>query len=309
MKTPNWLLPALVPLCLFVNPTIAQDELFDLLEDETEQKDEKVYATFKTTRLILGHTIETVKKKSLDFRITHRFGDIAGNDGGKHTLYGFDNVADVRLSFEYGITDDLTVAVGRSKGGNIPELWDGHLKFRALKQRSDFKVPVTITLLGSGVISSAVASANPVSEISFKEFSHRVSYVTQAIIASKLHEYVSIQVVPTWVHRNYVAFGDENDMIALGLGARIKFSKRVAIIVDYYLPFSDYRTNTPAEENRTFYNPLGVGVEIETGGHVSHINFSNSTGVVEQEFIPYTVDNWLDGEFRLGFNISRVFSF
>ena len=213
------------------------------------------------------------------------------------------------MAFEYGVTDDLTVAIGRSKGGNIPELWDGHLKYRVLKQRMDFKVPVTITLLASGVISSATASVNPVSEISFREFSHRFSFVTQAIIASKLHEYVSIQIAPTWLHRNYVAFADENDMIALGFGARIKFTKRMAIIIDYFFPFSDYRNNPPTGESREFFNPLGVGLEIETGGHVFHINFSNSTGVIEQEFIPYTVDNWLDGEFRLGFNISRVFSF
>ncbi len=288
--------------------TFAQDDLFDLIEEE-ETKNEKVYATFKTTRLILGHTIETVKKKSLDFRITHRFDDMAGSNGGFETLFGFDNVTDVRMAFEYGITDDLTVGYGRSKGGNIRQLWDGHLKYRVLKQNSDFKIPVTITLFASGVISSADPSTNPASEASFQQFSHRVSYITQAIIASKLHEYVSIQLVPTWLHRNYVAYGDENDIFALGIGGRIKFTKRTALIFDYFLPFSDYRNNTPAWETRDFFNPLGIGIEIETGGHVFHINFSNSTGVIEQEFIPYTVDNWFDGEFRLGFNISRIFSF
>jgi len=305
-------------LCLFVilfssTLCIAQTDLADLLKGEVE-KNINPYesATFKTTRLAHTHTIEMVKKHELDFRITHRFFDIAGEQGGIETLFGFDNVSDIRIAFEYGITDNLGIGFGRSKGGfeiGPKQVLDGYIKAKLLKQKKKGN-PFSIVALAMTELGTEKQSENTTQINSFPEFKHRLSYAGQLIIASKISESLSLMVMPTYVHRNFVTFGDENGNFALGAGGRIKFTKRMAIIVDYFHLFSDYRAAENAKEpenNIKYYNPLGVGLEIETGGHVFHLNFSNSTGIIETQFIPYTTRNWLDGQFRFGFNISRVF--
>lgn len=292
--------------------TYAQDDLSDLFEDE--ETIEEVEATFKTSRLIMAHTIETVAKNELDVRITHRFFDIAGDQGGIETLFGFDQVSDIRIGFEYGISDHLTVGVGRSKGGftsGPKQVLDGFLKYKLLRQKTK-GMPLSITLMGMTELATESQTENLTAINSFPEFKHRLAYVGQAIIARKFSKSLSLMVMPTYIHRNYVLNGDENSNFALGAGGRIKLGKRNAIIFDYYHLFSEYRDTENAKENEggalSWYNPLGIGWEIETGGHVFHVNFSNAAGIIESQFIPYTNKGWLNGEVRFGFNISRVFA-
>jgi len=133
------------------------------------------------------------------------------------------------------------------------------------------------------------------------------------IIASKITRGLSLEVLPTYVHRNFVdqtmlhpenGSVDKNDLFAVGFAGRFKFTKRMAFVVDYFYTFSEFR-----DADNGFYNALGVGVEIETGGHVFHINVTNSAGLIENDIIPSTTSDWGKGEYKLGFNISRVFSF
>jgi len=165
------------------------------------------------------------------------------------------------------------------------------------------KVSVDIFAPGSEVYST----------IPNNEFANRMSYVHQLIIASKITRGISLELLPTIVHRNYVdqtilnpdnGSVDENDLYALGFAGRFKVSKRMAFVVDYFLTFSEYRNDATG-----YYDALSVGIEIETGGHVFHINVSNSGGIIENDFIPSTESDWGNGGYRLGFNISRVFSF
>lgn len=266
---------------------------------------DKVYETFMTTRLINAHTIETVDKGKLDVRITHRFDDIAGDLGGFETFFGLDNVTDIRIAFEYGVTNDLTVGFGRSKGVLGPlKLLDGFVKYRWLKQTTDNKMPISLTVFGNTVTSIMKATDNPASETAFDKFAHRLSYDVQVIIARKFSDRLSLQIMPNYLHRNFVQFGDENDIFSIGIGGRIAIAKHYAIIFDYYQFFSEFRQY---DENKVvnFFPPLGIGLEIKTGGHVFHVNFSNSPAILENQFIPSTTKSWLDGQFRLGFNISR----
>jgi len=136
-----------------------------------------------------------------------------------------------------------------------------------------------------------------------------MTYVGQAILDRKFGERLSLTLSPTYVHRNRVGYMDENNMFALGGSGRIKLSKRLAFIAEYYVPFrsqssKDYYKSQGVE----FFNPLGAGLEIETGGHVFSVNFTNSTAILENQFIPETRSSWLQGQFRWGFNISRRFS-
>jgi len=271
----------------------------DLLEEDEPQTSEKIIATFKTTRLINAHTIETVGAKNLDFRITHRFGNIGGSSGGGNTLFGFDNATDIRLAFEYGVTDNLTVGAGRSKGG----YFDGYIKYKALQQTTDDKIPLSLT-----VLANSVAYWNTKAKV--EKYAHRYSYAFQGIIARKFSSNFSFELIPLLIHRNIVGFNDKNDLFALGAGLRVKLTPSMAILLDYFYTFSDIRTSDPTDPNDLeYYAPLGVSFEIETGGHVFHITFTNVPTIVENQFIPDSPHNWQDLEFKFGFNISRVFQF
>jgi len=295
---------------------VAQDDLLSMVE-EGPKKAEPVYATFKTYRLGNAQTIETVKKNHLDFRIAHRFGNIYNSDLQNpinqtfQSFFGFDNATDIRFSFDYGVTDDITIGIGRCRMG---KLLDGSVKWKLLKQTTDFKVPVSITFFGDMGYSFA-----PTSELYKginKNFEtnelHRFNYVSQLIIASKINKSISLEILPTYIHRNFIMQSvnvnnhdaeDVNGFMSLGFGGRIKFTKRVCLIGDYFYNFADFY-----KKNDKVKMPLSFGVELETGGHVFSLFFTNAGGLIENNFIPYTYDSWTKGQVKFGFNISRTFA-
>ena len=289
---------------IFSINAIAQDDLLSMLEEETSgPTDAKVFATFKAMKVINAHTTELVKPKTLDFRITHRFGNIGGaSGGGFHTLYGFDQAEDIRISFDYGINEHLQVGIARSKRlENI----DGSIKAKILHQREDNSIPVSAVWLSNFAITPRKDLDNRYANIS-----SRMSYVHQLIVARKFSDRISLEVLPSLVHRNLVELDedgiqDENTFFSLGFAGRVKVTQRLAIVADYFYNFSDYRINHPT---KSFYNPLGVGVELETGGHVFHLTLTNASGILENNYLTTTTDDWLTGGFKFGFNISRVFN-
>ncbi len=291
------------------NKAQAQDELKDAVAGTPTTK-EKVSATFKTSRLINFHSNETVGAHDLDFRVDHLFGDLAGANGGYQNYWGLTNAADVRIGFEYGVTNKLTTAFGLSKGvGEQRLLWDVYAKYKLLQQNVKGGSPIGITLLTDAAISTITASTDPTSSASFTNTAQRLSYNTQAIIVRKFSNNFSATVIPTFIHRNYVSYGDQSNLLALGMGLRYKLTKRFGIVIDYGLPFRSATSKAYyTSVGKKYYNPLGVGVEIETGGHVFHVNFTNKEAMLEQQYIPSTTSNWGDGQFRWGFNISRTFT-
>lgn len=298
----------------------AQDKLSQLFEDSSGRSHQPVIATFKSDHIVNAQSNETVHQHDLIVNITHRFDDIAGEFGGIRTFFGLDNSTDIRIGFEYGITDRLTVGLARTKGApetrakglffnSLKELWEGKLKYRLLQQTEDDHVPLAVTLFANAVISSQAAFDDPTSDTHFTNFGDRWSFVGQAIIARKFNDRISVAILPTYVKRNLVAFGDMNNLFALGIGGRVKITKTMAIVADYFLPFrSSESRNYFKQKGVRFYQPLAIGWEIQTGGHVFHINFTNSTAIVENQFIPYTTRSWAKGQFRWGFNISRSFT-
>jgi hypothetical protein len=295
---------------------LGQDDLLSLVADSTAPDPGKspVYATFKTTKIINSQSIETVKKKTVDFRITHRFGNMGGaSGGGGHTLFGFDQSDDIRFSFDFGLTDKLQLGVGRSKAN---ELIDASVKWRFLEQTQNNKIPVSVCLYASGGITPMLENAlYPANVIIANKgnMAHRINYFSQVQIARKFNSWVSIQLIGAYHHRNFVVENinpsngakETNGLMSAGIGARIKLTRRMAFIADYYYIMSPYRQNNTAV---TYENPLGVGIEIETGGHVFHLTFTNASNIMENNFIPNTRDQWLKGGFKFGFNISRVFN-
>ena len=280
--------------CLAIPFARAQEEpsLLDLLGEE-EETTEHVTNAFKSTRVVNGQSMEMLGAGVLDFRILHRFGKFSL---GAYQMFGLDN-ASMRLAFDYGITPNLMVGIGRST--NKKEV-DGFVKYRILWQSTGKKtMPVSLLWL-SGVTVNGLK--DPVGNPEVKPlFRRRMGYYHQLIVGRKFSERFTLQLSPTLVHTNIVQNRlIPNDLIAVGIGGRYKFSKRVALVWDYYYAVNSF-------PNDPFRNPLTIGFDIETGGHVFQLHFSNAVGMNERAFITDENGSWLKGDIQFGFNLSRVF--
>ena len=268
------------------NSVFAQDDL--LAELEKKQEPLITFSTFKGTRTINGQSIETRKKKTMVFIISHRFGKMSD---GVSELFGLDQ-ANVRFGLDYSISDDFTVGIGRS---SFQKVYDGYLKYKILKQSS--KSPITITAFTDLSVQTLKAP-----EGSSIDFGHRLSYAHQILIARKFSKRFSFQLSPTLIHQNLTTTPDsENDTYAMGFAARYKLSKRVSLNSEYF-----WRMNNRTEN---YYDAFALGVDIETGGHVFQLHITNAQSMVATGFVPGTTGNFFDGNIHLGFNVTRAFSF
>jgi hypothetical protein len=262
---------------------------------------EPVLATFKSTRLILTETTETIKKNNLNFMVVHRFGDIGGSDGGGKTLWGLDNSSDIYIGFEYGLTNNLDIDFGRSKYEQLLELG---LKYNILHQTADNSMPVAVTLIGKTALKPYSVTTNV-----FDDYTNRLNYFSQVVVARKFSSRLSLQVAPSFLRNNlpfpYLA-GNEQNIFSLAAAGRYKFTKRMGIVIDYAHPFSSFRKNS---DGPRFYDPSGVGLEVETGGHVFTINFTNAQAISPINYLADTESKWTKGQYRIGFAITRVFDF
>ncbi|UOQ73929.1 DUF5777 family beta-barrel protein [Hymenobacter cellulosilyticus] len=297
MNTPRHAVPFLFSLALgllaFAPMAQAQTDLLGQLEKETEDsaKREVVAATFKGTHIINSQSVETPGKGTLAFLIQHRFGTL---NSGAYNFFGLDQAV-LRLSFEYGLTSRLTVGLGRS---SQEKTFDGFAKYRAIRQTTGVRpMPVSVTLFASSSITT-LRFNEPVERTT----ASRVTYAYQALIARKFSPALSVQLMPTLIHRNYVATApEENDVYALGGALRQKITKRTALTADYYYLFSNHTASN-------FRNALGLGLDIETGGHVFQLHVTNSLGMTEKFFVPETTGNFFSGDLYFGFTVARNFT-
>lgn len=261
-------------------------------------ENEPVAATFKGTRLINQHTIEVGGKRTLDYRIAHRFGPF---NSGSYDFWGLDGGASIRMSLEYSYDGRLQVGIGRT---SIEKTFDGYLKYRLLQQNRSNTMPVSVTLFSGAYYTNLKGAATLISGVDkYKNTSSRFSFAHQIMIARKFSENLSLQVTPSMVHFNQVDnISDKNDTYAIGFLGRYKFTKRAAVTFEYMARANKFTNAT------TYYDSMGIGLDIETGGHVFQVHLTNSLGITENQFITKTIDSWKDGGMRLGFNISRAFT-
>lgn len=284
-------------LLSFIAPLIQAQEvnMLNMLDSIAPQKVQYAYGTFKSTRVLNGHSNERMPEGQLDVRIEHRFGLI---NQGYYEFFGLDQ-SNTLLSMEYGIKNWVMVGLNRA---SLDKTVSGFTKFSIFRQSAgEIMMPVSVSVL----LETSVVGTKWLYPERDNLFSSRVSYISQLIIARKFNENLSLQVAPVWIHRNLVpAIIDSNDMFALGIASRYKISRRTSFNVEYYPVLS------PSWNHATSYrNSLSVGFDIETGGHVFQLLLSNTTGMIEKAFITETTGKWLNGDLHLGFNISRVFSF
>ena len=267
-----------------------EEDLLGLIEEE--ETTEYVEAAFKTTRVVNSHSLENLTEGVLDFKISHRFGEV---NQGLYDLFGLDR-ATLRLGFDYGISDRFMIGVGRS---TVEKAYDGYAKYKILRQSTGEKnMPVTLIWISTAAVNT-LKWQDPERDNLFRS---RMSYTHQAIVGRKFSKGFSAQLMPTAVHKNLVPTrNDANTILAMGVAGRQKIGNRVAINAEYYYVMPDQIT-------QNYHNSLSVGVDIETGGHVFQLHFTNSTAMIEEGFITETRNDWLDGEIHFGFNISRVFT-
>jgi len=283
----------IVPLLLSFHLK-AQDDLMDLLGDQPKTTD-YTYATFKTTRIINAQSVENPAEGVLMFMIQHRFGRI---NTGAYEFFGLDQ-ATIRLGLEYGITKRLSIGVGRS---SYEKTFDGFLKYKILRQSTGLsRMPVSL----SGYFSTAITSLKWEDmgvENRTNYFSSRVSYTYQLLVARKFSNSISAQLIPSLIHKNLVPTGeDKNDIFSVGIGGRVKLTKRMSVNAEYFY--------TPTSQiSYDFNQPLSIGLDIETGGHVFQLHFSNAQAFFDRGFITETNGKWWDGDIYFGFGISRVFT-
>jgi hypothetical protein len=280
--------------------TIGQNiNLDSMLDAKTKDQNKTQYAeaTFKSTRLIDGHTVETTQAGVLDLKISHRFGKL--NDG-FYNMFGLD-VASIRIGMDYGLTNRLTIGGGRS---SFEKQYDGFLKYRLLRQSTGRKnMPISVTLLSSVMLETDTVAVKNEKNISVKPAtSDKLSYAYQILVARKFNDNFSLQLMPSLIHENIVDSSfNSNDIFAIGAGARFKLTQRSSFNIEYYYQL-------PGSKLPGTYNTFSIGYEIETGGHVFQLHLSNSTGMTERSFIAENTGRWSKGDIHFGFNISRVFT-
>ncbi len=267
----------------------SQEDLLGLLGEEKPKK-QFIKAAFKSSRVINAHSIEFLNAGTMDFRILHRFGNI---DQGLKNFFGLDQ-ASMRMGFDFGLRPNLMVGIGRS---TFKKEVDGFIKYAPIRQsKGPGSAPVTVALV-AGMTADGLPWADPNRE---NYFTSRLAYYFSAIIGRKFSEAFTLQVSPTVVHKNLVQLQtDANDIMGVGVGGRLKLNKRMALTWDYTQVFNGLPDG--------YQNPLSVGLDIETGGHVFQLHVSNSAGMNERAFITETTGQWGKGEIRAGFNLSRMF--
>lgn len=244
---------------------------------------------FRGTRIVNGHSVETLQEGEMEMIIGHRFGRL---NGGFYELFGLDQ-ANTRLGLDYGIKNWLTIGGGRSSFGKE---FDGFVKIRLLQQGLDGGSPVSVTAFSSIAYNSL--RDNPERPLAVQ---NRFVYVYQLYVARKVNDFLSVQVMPTLAHYNLVETAAEsNDKLVLGLAGKYQLSKNLALTTEYYLAM-------PGQLVTGRKNSLSVGFDINTGSHVFQLHFTNSAGMIEKQYIGETTGDWLNGDIHFGFNMVRTF--
>jgi len=276
----------LVTTLLLSSNLHAQDDLLDMLEDDDDEV-HYTFATFKSARVVNAHTVDFEQKGELQFLIQHRFTELSV---GPTRFWGLDR-ASLRLGFEYGITNRWAVGLGRSRDLST---YDFTNKVKLLRQSTGGKnMPISAVLVNT----LSFRQADLLTDAKL-ENKHRFTYIHQLLVARKFGKRTSLQLMPTYYYRNLVEIGEgtQNKFFAMGFAGRLKVSKRTTIVAEYF-------AISEKDLLKTRENPYAIGVEIETGGHVFQLHFTNTTTMAEGQYFTKT----LDQEWRFGFNVSRVF--
>lgn len=272
-------------LCFCFSTELYSQGLLSELNESPVKEKEAIYQTFKGSRVVTGHSVEVKGKNELEFIIGHRFGRI---NSGAYNFFGWD-AAYIRFGLEYGLTSKLGIGIGRS---SFNKIYDSYLKYQLVRQSKGGGSPFTVTAM-SGMGVHTLEQSWPMKS--------KLYYSSQVLIARKFNSDFSLQLSPTYFHANRVdQLKENNDQFALGLSGRYKMTGSMALNWEYFYRV-DPVTNSP------FYDAIALGIDIETGGHVFQLIFSNTQGMIDRAFISQAAGNFFGGDIHFGFNITRTF--
>ena len=246
--------------------------------------------TFYSTRIVNSHTTENIEKNALEFRIHHRFGIVSGGYG---TFFGIDN-ATMRMSFGYGLTNNISLGIGRS---TYEKNVDGFVKYRFLRQiEKNGNMPISAAYIAAV---SMIGLPPPAGRKNY--YSSKFSYAHQLVVARKFTKHFSAQFMPMLVHRNLIdSSHNKHDVIGFGIGLKRKILPSITLNLEYFYLLPD-------QLNGDFTHPLTLGIDIYTGWHTFQLHFTNATGTFEKAYLTQTTNRWKNGDIHFGFNISRLF--
>ena len=262
----------------------AQDDLLDLIDDGFENT-YPVNATFKAKRIVNSQSIEMPKPRILDFMILHRFGSMSN---GAYDLFGMDEAV-IRFDLKYGLSDRISFGIGRS---SLNKTFDIFTKVKIMGQKTGHRsFPITLVFFSKMEIETIIKDMS---------MNDRITYDFQFLLAKKFNRSLSLQLMPTLIHRNLVETNsDSHDLISIGVGGRMKMTKRTSINFDTFFPVG--------QRSEAYRQGWGIGYDIETGGHVFQLMLTNARGSFESEYIENASGTLKDLDLYLGFNIARVF--
>lgn len=269
--------------------SMAQED--DLLSeiDTDSIGDQYATAAFKGLKIVNFESTKLVAKKELTLIVSHRFGSI---ENGFDSFFGLDDAV-TRLNFVYGLTDAINIGVSRS---SFQKIYEASAKYRLIRQKEN-GFPFTVVAFNSILLNTSFEKEN----LPKLEFRDRLGYTAQLLISKKVSSKLSLELAPTFFHDNFVTYGEQhNSQYAIGFGGRQKLGKRWSINVDY-----GWHLNRA--DNSPFKNPLSIGFDLETGGHVFQMHFSNAQAMNANGFLGQATGDWSDGNIYFGFNLSRVF--
>lgn len=259
-------------------------------KDSTKVKEKLERAAFESSSLIDNATNVLSQKNTLEVQMSHRFGLI---NGGTNDMAGFWAPSNIRIGLSYAILDRVTIGYGTTK---FNRLQDFNLKVALLRQTRSNTMPLSVSYYGNLTV-SALKKDN------FNAIQDRYSYFSQLIIAKKFNSNLSLQIAPSLSHYNLVDKTTiKNDMVAIAFGGRYKISPQTSLIFDYTQPITKFYTNNP-------HPGLSIGTEFSTSGHVFQLFVTNYNGLSPQKNIMFNTNDFLNGDFMIGFNITRNYNF
>jgi hypothetical protein len=273
---------------------IPGQDLDSLLNSKLDKRETISPAIFRSSSIVNSHSVNMLPPGTLDFRIEHRFGEI---NGGAYELFGLDN-ANIHFSFEYGFTDWLMAGIGR---GTYEKTYDGFVRIKPLTQKSGAETfPFSLAWQSAVYVNTLRFLA----DLDGFSFAQRLEQVHQLMIARRFGNIISVQLMPSYLRRTPVpALPEQTDLLALGTGLSFRVTNGFSLNAEYFHLLNKDNALNPVQ----LYNPLSIGFDLETGGHIFQLIFTNSISMTEHGIIGNTTGNWLDGDIHFGFNVSRVF--
>lgn len=270
---------------LFITSLSAQEDLLKEI-DTLQTNSENSQPAFKALQIVTGQSTKLAAKKDWYIIVAHRFGDISY---GLKDFFGLDN-ASTKLGVIYGITENFSLSFSRETN---MKTFEGAVKYSLIKQSDNFP----INIVGYNVL--ALNTELDKDNYPQIKFGDRLSYLNQVLISRRFNDAFSFQFTPSYIHKNlYEPTIENNNQFLTGIGGRYKVSKRISVNAEYFVNF----------DNHNYYkNPLSLGMDIETGGHIFQLLFTNSQLNSDIGYLTNATGKWGKGHIFFGFNLYRVF--